>query len=94
MQGAKQSGLPDRAKAEPEAARPEGKRPAIHLPKSQSKRLNTTDAMRSSAAVVNNGNVGSITDNHMVQQFDAEQRSCVFEPFRHFVVFIAGSQDP
>ena len=28
VQGAQQSGLPDRAKAEPGAARPEGKRPA------------------------------------------------------------------
>ena len=54
VQGAQQSGLPDRANAEPGAARPEGKRSAIHLPKSQSKRLNTTYAMRSSAAVVNN----------------------------------------
>ena len=30
MQGAKQSGLPDRAKAEPGAARPEGKRPTCN----------------------------------------------------------------
>jgi len=32
VQGAQQSGLPDRAEAEPGAARPEGQRPAILPP--------------------------------------------------------------
>ena len=31
VKGAQQSGLPDQANAEPEAARPEGKRPEFHV---------------------------------------------------------------